>query len=107
MGCKGPMTFNNCSIIRYNDGTNWPIGVGRGCIGCSEPDFGDKYAYARPMANAGSKAPGGGVEKILKIEKISIAMKRYCNDSFETLGKIYPLAIPPDNPPIPRITPSN
>jgi len=63
MGCKGPMTFNNCSIIRYNDGANWPIGVGRGCIGCAEPDFWDKYAYERPMAGAKFKVPGGGVEK--------------------------------------------
>lgn len=63
VGCKGPMTFNNCSIIRYNEGTNWPIGVGRGCIGCSEPDFWDKYAYERPMADANIKAPTGGVEK--------------------------------------------
>ena len=63
MGCKGPMTFNNCSIIRYNEAVNWPIGVGRGCIGCSEPDFWDKYAYERPMANAKIKAPAGGVEK--------------------------------------------
>ena len=65
VGCKGPMTFNNCSIIRYNEGTNWPIGVGRGCIGCSEPDFWDKYAYERPMADAKIKAPTGGVEKIV------------------------------------------
>ena len=63
VGCKGPMTFNNCSIVRYNEGTNWPIGVGRGCIGCSEPDFWDKYAYERPMADAKIKAPTGGVEK--------------------------------------------
>ena len=63
VGCKGPMTFNNCSIIRYNDGANWPVGVGRGCIGCSEPDFWDKYAYERPMATARIKAPTGGVEK--------------------------------------------
>lgn len=63
VGCKGPMTFNNCSIIRYNEGTNWPVGVGRGCIGCSEPDFWDKYAYERPMANAKIKAPTGGVER--------------------------------------------
>lgn len=63
MGCKGPMTFNNCSIVRYNEGVNWPIGVGRGCIGCSEPDFWDKYAYERPMTNAHIKAPAGGVEK--------------------------------------------
>ncbi|RXJ88164.1 hydrogenase small subunit [Arcobacter sp. CECT 8985] len=63
VGCKGPMTFNNCSIIKYNEGTNWPVGVGRGCIGCSEPDFWDKYAYQRPMAGAHIKAPTGGVEK--------------------------------------------
>jgi quinone-reactive Ni/Fe-hydrogenase small subunit len=63
MGCKGPMTFNNCSIVRYNEGVNWPVGVGRGCIGCSEPDFWDKYAYERPMADAHIKAPTGGVEK--------------------------------------------
>lgn len=63
MGCKGPMTFNNCSIVRYNEAVNWPIGVGRGCIGCSEPDFWDKYAYERPMAGANIKAPTGGVEK--------------------------------------------
>jgi quinone-reactive Ni/Fe-hydrogenase small subunit len=63
VGCKGPMTFNNCSIIRYNDGANWPVGVGRGCIGCSEPDFWDKYAYERPMSDANIKAPTGGVEK--------------------------------------------
>ena len=24
VGCKGPMTFNNCSIVRYNEGVNWP-----------------------------------------------------------------------------------
>jgi quinone-reactive Ni/Fe-hydrogenase small subunit len=63
VGCKGPMTFNNCSIVRYNEGVNWPVGVGRGCIGCSEPDFWDKYAYERPMADANIKAPTGGVEK--------------------------------------------
>ncbi len=63
MGCKGPMTFNNCSIVRYNEAVNWPIGSGHGCIGCSEPDFWDKYAYERPMADANIKAPTGGVEK--------------------------------------------
>jgi quinone-reactive Ni/Fe-hydrogenase small subunit len=63
MGCKGPMTFNNCSIIRYNEGVNWPIGAGHGCIGCSEPQFWDKYAQERPMADTHFKAPTGGVEK--------------------------------------------
>ncbi len=63
MGCKGPMTFNNCSIVRYNEAVNWPIGAGHGCIGCSEPQFWDKYAQERPMSDVHFKAPGGGVEK--------------------------------------------
>jgi quinone-reactive Ni/Fe-hydrogenase small subunit len=63
MGCKGPMTFNNCSIVRYNEAVNWPIGAGHGCIGCSEPQFWDKYATERPIADSKIKAPTGGVEK--------------------------------------------
>lgn len=45
MGCKGPMTYQNCPIVRYNDGTNWPIGAGHPCIGCAEPDFWDMPTY--------------------------------------------------------------
>jgi len=44
MGCKGPDTRNNCPIIMFNDGTNWPIGAGHPCIGCSEPQFWDNKA---------------------------------------------------------------
>ncbi len=63
MGCKGPFTFNNCSLIKYNEGINWPVGVGRGCIGCSEPDFWDKYATERPVARSPIQPPAGrGVE---------------------------------------------
>ena len=58
MGCKGPFTYNNCSIVRYNEGTNWPIGVGHGCIGCSQPEFWDTLAYERPMIDANIHAPG-------------------------------------------------
>ena len=39
MGCKGPATNYNCSIVRWNDGTNWPIGAGHGCVGCASPQF--------------------------------------------------------------------
>ncbi len=40
LGCKGPSTMNNCPKARFND-TNWPVGAGHPCIGCSEPDFWD------------------------------------------------------------------
>jgi len=41
MGCKGPDTYNNCPIAKFNDGTSWPIEAGHPCIGCSEPGFWD------------------------------------------------------------------
>ncbi len=43
VGCRGPETYNNCPIAKYNDGTSWPVEAGAPCIGCSEPDFWDKY----------------------------------------------------------------
>jgi hydrogenase small subunit len=45
MGCKGPVTYHNCPAVRWNDGTNWPVGSGHGCIGCSEPGFWELGAY--------------------------------------------------------------
>ncbi len=42
MGCKGPVTYQNCPTVRWNEGTNWPIGCGHPCIGCAEPDFWDR-----------------------------------------------------------------
>jgi hydrogenase small subunit len=44
MGCKGPETFHNCPIVRWNDGASWPIGAGHGCVGCSEPYFWDSMS---------------------------------------------------------------
>jgi hydrogenase small subunit len=39
MGCKGPAATYNCPIVRWNDGTSWPIGAGHGCIACASPGF--------------------------------------------------------------------
>ena len=41
MGCKGPRTHNNCSTVKWNDQTCWPVQAGHGCIGCAEPHFWD------------------------------------------------------------------
>jgi [NiFe] hydrogenase small subunit len=44
VGCKGPETYNNCSIVKFNEGTSWPVQAGHPCIGCSEPNFWDKMS---------------------------------------------------------------
>lgn len=41
LGCKGPVTYADCSLRYWNHGTNWCIGAGSPCIGCCEPGFPD------------------------------------------------------------------
>jgi hydrogenase small subunit len=55
MGCKGPVAFQNCPVVRWNEGTNWPIGCGHPCIGCSEPNFWDSMT---PFYQHLSSVPG-------------------------------------------------
>jgi hydrogenase small subunit len=59
MGCKGPSTYYNCPNVRWNDGTNWPIGVGHGCVGCAQPQFWDEMT---PFYSTLPSVPGFGVE---------------------------------------------
>ena len=58
MGCKGPVSFQNCPNVRWNSGTNWPIGCGHPCIGCAEPDFWDTMT---PFYQHLAGAPGFGL----------------------------------------------
>ena len=49
LGCRGPMTFNNCPKVKFNQ-INWPIQAGHPCLGCSEPDFWDTMTpFYEPM----------------------------------------------------------
>ena len=45
VGCRGPVTYNACSVMKWNDATSFPIQSGHPCLGCSEPDNWDN----RPM----------------------------------------------------------
>lgn len=42
LGCKGPETYGNCSILEFCDvgGNNWPVGIGHPCCGCNEKGIG-------------------------------------------------------------------
>ncbi len=45
VGCKGPVTYNACSAVRWNEGLSFPIQSGHGCFACSEDDFWDKGSF--------------------------------------------------------------
>jgi hydrogenase small subunit len=44
MGFRGPRNRQNCPQVQWNDGTNWPIGAGHPCVGCSNPGLWDTMA---------------------------------------------------------------
>ena len=59
VGCKGPMTYNSCGTIKWNNGVSYPIQSGHGCIGCSEEGFWDNGPFYERM----TKVPGFGIEQ--------------------------------------------
>ncbi len=65
MGCKGPATSQNCPIVRWNEGTNWPIGCGHPCIGCAEPNFWDTMTpFYRRLPNVAGFDVGGWIDPV-------------------------------------------
>jgi hydrogenase small subunit len=60
VGCKGPATFSPCPIFQWNGGTDWPIGAGHPCIGCTERNFWDTMT---PFYGRLPDVGGFGVER--------------------------------------------
>jgi hydrogenase small subunit len=58
VGCRGPVTYNACGVMRWNNGVSYPIQSGHGCIGCSEANFWDNGPFYRHLPSF----PGFGVE---------------------------------------------
>ena len=56
MGCKGPVTYNACSVVGWNEGTSSPIRSGHGCIGCSEEGFWDNGPLYQHLASSRASA---------------------------------------------------
>lgn len=67
-GCKGPVTYSDCAVRRWNDGLNFCIDCGAGCRGCAEPIF---YEGMSPLYSD----PSGVADK-LKKEAIERAKRR-------------------------------
>jgi hydrogenase small subunit len=64
LGCKGPITYNACATVKWNNETSFPIQSGHGCLGCSEPDFWDKGSFYQPLSTGtftGAKKIAAGV----------------------------------------------
>ncbi|MCJ7769850.1 MAG: hydrogenase small subunit [Dehalococcoidales bacterium] len=50
LGCKGPVTYSDCSTRMWNGSTNWCVGANSPCIGCCNPGFPDTVSPFRSLA---------------------------------------------------------
>ena len=50
LGCKGPVTYNACATVKWNQGVSFPIESGHGCLGCSEPRFWDMGGFYKALS---------------------------------------------------------
>ncbi|VAW24806.1 Uptake [NiFe] hydrogenase, small subunit HyaA [hydrothermal vent metagenome] len=69
LGCRGPVSYNACGTMGWNNGVSFPIKSGYPCIGCSEPSFWDNSPFVERLENV----PGMGIEATAdKIGKIVV-----------------------------------
>jgi hydrogenase small subunit len=65
MGCKGPVTSQNCPNVGWNEGTSWPVGCGHPCIGCAEPSFWDRMTpFYRHLPEIPGLGPHASLDKL-------------------------------------------
>jgi hydrogenase small subunit len=83
VGCKGPVTYQNCPEVQWNSHTNWPIGCGHPCIGCSEPNFWDRMT---PFYSHLQGIPGFGVHS--NVDKVGLWATVGVGAAFATHGLI-------------------
>ena len=89
LGCKGPMTYNACATLKWNQQTSWPVESGHGCLGCSQPNFWDAGSFYQALsipdgdyARAATYAAGAGlaigaVAGLANQQKKSSAIKQH------------------------------
>lgn len=83
VGCKGPVAYQNCPNIGWNENTNWPVGCGHPCFGCAEPYFWDTMT---PFYSHLTGVPGFGAAE--DIDKVGLWATAGVGAAFATHGLV-------------------
>ncbi len=107
LGCKGPVTYNNCPAVLFGDvgARSWPVGTGCPCFGCSEKEVAFtepipamaslKFVEPSPaLTGAGAESrPGGRVLRLTPPKTFApIEAPRGAGPSAATVGVLAGLA---------------
>lgn len=66
-GCRGPVTYNACGFMEWNNGVSFPIKSGYPCIGCSEKGFWDNGPFSKRLVNVSGFGIEATADKVGKI----------------------------------------
>ncbi|TFG68165.1 MAG: oxidoreductase [Anaerolineales bacterium] len=66
LGCKGSVTYADCPTRRWNSATNWVIGAGAPCNGCTQPEFPDLLAPLYEKIGQLDNSPAGRAEEVTR-----------------------------------------
>ncbi len=92
LGCKGPLTHNACSTVRWN-GVGNPVESGHPCLGCSEPGFWDRGSFYTPLP-AAIAAPAPGDSPANRGAAVYDSNCVYCHDTNPASLKTPPEEVP-------------
>ena len=92
LGCKGPLTHNACSAVRWNGVSN-PVESGHPCLGCSEPGFWDRGSFYTPLP-AAIAAPAPGDSPANRGAAVYDSNCVYCHDTNPASLKTPPEEVP-------------
>jgi hydrogenase small subunit len=93
LGCKGPVTRNACSSVRWNGVSN-PIESGHPCLGCAEPNFWDRGSFYQALAPAALPVADKQAFSAERGAQVYDSQCVYCHDADSAT-----LVTPPDDVP--------
>ncbi|MDT3707736.1 MAG: hydrogenase small subunit [Thiobacillus sp.] len=93
LGCKGPLTHNACSTVRWNGVSN-PVESGHPCLGCSEPGFWDRSSFYRPIEPKALAAAEPAASSVERGAAVYDSRCLYCHDPNPASLKTPPDEVP-------------
>jgi hydrogenase small subunit len=80
LGCKGPLTHNACSSVRWNGVSN-PVESGHPCLGCAEPGFWDRGSFYEAVASAALPVVDRQAPTVERGARVYDSQCLYCHDA--------------------------
>ncbi len=93
LGCKGPVTHNACSSVRWN-GVGYPVESGHPCLGCAEPGFWERGGFYQALAPAALPVADQHASSVERGARVYDSQCVYCHDADPAQLRALPEQVP-------------